>query len=36
MPIHGQGLAADGDEEMEQEERVIYVLHPNYAVDDAL
>lgn len=35
MPIRGEGLASD-DDEMEEEERVVYVLHPNYAVDDAL
>lgn len=35
MPIRGEGLAADGDE-MGQDERIVYVLHPNYATDDVV
>lgn len=35
MPIRGEGLVeADDDQQPEDEERIVYVLHPNCAVEE--
>jgi DNA replication licensing factor MCM6 len=36
MPIRGEGLVSmtDGDEAEEQAHKVVYVLHPNCAVEE--
>ncbi|KAI9798212.1 MAG: hypothetical protein M1825_005403 [Sarcosagium campestre] len=34
MPLRGEGLMEDEDQDREAADRVVYVLHPNCAVDD--
>lgn len=34
MQIRGEGLADDAGEGLEQEDKVVYVVHPNCAVED--
>lgn len=35
MPIRGQGLVdADDEGQSEQDQRTVYVMHPNCAIDE--
>jgi DNA replication licensing factor MCM6 len=34
MPIRGEGLMDEDDEDQQQGQRVVYVLHPNCAIEE--